>query len=143
MLAVAVTEKDMAKDNNSKFQNPLLQKLDSQLGGLLSEVSVEEDFTGKSGQSTILRLPGLGTKRVGLVGLGSAASPTAAYGSLGEAVAAAAKSAQASNVAIALASSEGLSAGLKLTTASAIASGNSYLFSFLLVFNMYMHKYDY
>lgn len=143
MLAVAVTEKDMAKDNNSKFQNPLLQKLDSQLGGLLSEVSVEEDFTGKSGQSTILRLPGLGTKRVGLVGLGSAASPTAAYRSLGEAVAAAAKSAQASNVAIALASSEGLSAGLKLTTASAIASGNSYLFSFLLVFNMYTHKYDY
>lgn len=123
MLAVAVTEKDMAKDNNSKFQNPLLQKLDSQLGGLLSEVSVEEDFTGKSGQSTILRLPGLGTKRVGLVGLGSAASSTAAYRSLGEAVAAAAKSAQASNVAIALASSEGLSAGVKLTTASAIASG--------------------
>lgn len=123
MLAVAVTEKDMEKDNNSKFQNPLLQKLDSQFGGLLSEVSVEEDFTGKSGQSTILRLPGLGTKRVGLVGLGSAAWPPAAYRSLGEAVAAAAKSAQASNVAIALASSDGLSAGLKLTTASAIASG--------------------
>lgn len=113
----------MAKDDNSKFQNPLLQKLDSQLGGLLSEASVEEDFNGKSGQSTFLRLPGLGTKRVGLLGLGSVASPAASYRSLGEAVAAAAKSAQASNVAIALASSEGLSPDLKLLSASAITSG--------------------
>ncbi|KAA8535356.1 hypothetical protein F0562_030357 [Nyssa sinensis] len=123
ILAVGVTEKDMAKDGNSKFQNSILKKLDAQLGGLLAEVSSEEDFTGKASQSTVLRLPGLGSKRIGLIGLGQCESSTVAYRSLGEAVAAAAKAAQASNVAIALASSEGLSAESKVNTASAIASG--------------------
>ncbi|KAG6627996.1 hypothetical protein CIPAW_15G168600 [Carya illinoinensis] len=97
--------------------------LDSQLGGLLAEVSSEEDFTGKTGQSTVLRLPGLGSKRVGLIGLGQSASTTAAFRGLGEAVGAAAKAAQASDVAVALASFEGLSAESKLNTATAIASG--------------------
>ncbi|KAH6772329.1 Cytosol aminopeptidase family protein [Perilla frutescens var. frutescens] len=123
ILAVGVTEKDLVRDENSKFRNSVLQKLDSKLGGLLSEVSAEEDFTGKSGQSTVLRLPGLGSKRVGLIGIGSGGSAITTYRSLGEAVAAAAKSAQASNVAITFASPEGIPAELKLTTASAIASG--------------------
>lgn len=123
ILAVGVTEKDLAKDENSKFQNSILKKLDSQLGGLLAEASSEEDFTGKAGQSTVLRLPGLGSKRVGLIGLGQSASTPAAFRCLGEAVAAAAKSTQASDVAIVLASSEGLSAESKLNSATAIASG--------------------
>ncbi|THG14538.1 hypothetical protein TEA_025275 [Camellia sinensis var. sinensis] len=123
ILAVGVTEKDMVKDGNLKFQNSILKKLDSHLGGLLAEASLEEDFTGKAGQSTVLRLAGLGSKRVGLIGLGQSASTTLAYRSLGEAVAAAAKAARASNVAIVLASPEGLSAESKLNTASAIASG--------------------
>ncbi|KAF9612669.1 hypothetical protein IFM89_003144 [Coptis chinensis] len=122
ILAVGVSEKDMAKDENSKFANSILKKLDAQLGGLLAESSSEEDFTGKAGQSTVLRLPGLGSKRIGLIGLGSSSS-TAAYRSLGEAVAAAAKAVQASDVAVALASAEGLTADSKLSTASAIASG--------------------
>ncbi|XP_004287132.1 PREDICTED: leucine aminopeptidase 1-like [Fragaria vesca subsp. vesca] len=121
LLAVGVTEKDLAKDQNSKFENPILKKLDSHLGGVLAEVSTEEDFTGKSGQSTVVRLPGLGSKRVGLFGLGQSATATAAFKGLGEAAAAAAKTAQASDIAIVLASSEGLSA--KSCTASAIASG--------------------
>ena len=123
ILAVGVTEKDLAKDENSKFQNSILKKLDSQLGGLLAEASSEEDFTGKAGQSTVLRLPGLGSKRVGLIGLGQSASTPAAFRGLGEAVAAAAKSTQASDVAIVLASSEGLSTESKLNSATAIASG--------------------
>ncbi|KAL6539329.1 Leucine aminopeptidase 2, chloroplastic [Orobanche hederae] len=123
ILAVGVTEKDMAKDENLKFKNSILQKLDSHLGGLLSEASSEEDFSGKSGQSTVLRLPGLGSKRVGLIGLGSSPSPAVTYRSLGEAVALAAKSSQADNVAITLASSEVVPADLKLITASAIATG--------------------
>ncbi|KAK3007313.1 LOW QUALITY PROTEIN: hypothetical protein RJ639_016247 [Escallonia herrerae] len=125
ILAVGVTEKDLAKDENLKFHNAILNKLDSQLGGLLSEASSEEEFSGKVGQSTILRLPGLCTKRVGLIGLGqcSLASSTAAYRSLGEAVASAAKASQANSVAVVLASSEGLSAESKLQTASAIATG--------------------
>ncbi|XP_015892723.3 leucine aminopeptidase 1 [Ziziphus jujuba] len=123
ILAVGVTEKDLAKDENSKFENPILKELDSHLGGLLAEASSEEDFTGKTGQSTILRLPGLGSKRVGLIGLGQSASCTAAFRGLGEAVAAAAKTAQASDVGIVLASSEGLSAESKINTASAIATG--------------------
>ncbi|KAL2249571.1 leucine aminopeptidase 2, chloroplastic-like [Sesamum indicum] len=123
LLAVGVTEKDMAKDDNSKFKNSILQKLDLQLGGLLSEASSEEDFTGKAGQSTVLRLPGLGSKRVGLIGLGAAASATVAYRNLGEATAAAAKSTQASNVAITLASVERTPAESKPVIASAIATG--------------------
>ncbi|KAI3423743.1 CYTOSOL_AP domain-containing protein [Psidium guajava] len=123
ILAVGVTEKDMAKDENSKFQNSILERLDVQLSGLLAEASSEEDFTGKSGQSVVLRLPGIGSKRVGLIGLGQSASTPTAFRGLGEAVAAAAKAAQASNVGIVLASSEGLSAESKLTAASAISSG--------------------
>lgn len=130
ILAVGVTEKDMAKDDNSKFQNSILKKLDAQLGGLLSEASSEEDFTGKAGQSTVIRLPGVGTKRVGLIGLGQSASSAGDFRSLGESVAAAAKAAQASNVAVVLASSDGLSDESKLTAASAVASG-TYFRSFL------------
>ncbi|OMO61756.1 hypothetical protein CCACVL1_23288 [Corchorus capsularis] len=123
ILTVGVTEKDMTKDENSKFQNSILKKIDGLLGGLLAEASSEEDFAGKAGQSTVLRLPGLGTKRVGLIGLGQSVSSPAAFRSLGEAVAAAAKTAQASSVAVVLASSESLSNDSKLNTASAIASG--------------------
>lgn len=130
ILAVGVTEKDMAKDDNSKFQNSILKKLDAQLGGLLSEASSEEDFTGKAGQSTVIRLPGIGSKRVGLIGLGQSASRAGDFRSLGESVAAAAKAAQASNVAVVLASSDGLSDESKLTAASAVASG-TYFRSFL------------
>ncbi|GLT73361.1 hypothetical protein SLA2020_452270 [Shorea laevis] len=98
ILAVGVTEKDMTKDDNSKFENSILKKLDSQLGGywlkplprrILPERLASQQFLG--------------------------------FGSwLKEA---AAKTAQASDVAIVLASSEGLSAESKLNTATAIASG--------------------
>ncbi|PIN18512.1 putative aminopeptidase of the M17 family [Handroanthus impetiginosus] len=123
LLAVGVTERDMAKDENSKFKNLILQKLDSHLRGLLSEASSEEDFTGKCGQSIVLRLPGLGSKRVSLIGLELAAARVI-YRSFGEAVSTAAKSVQASSVAITLASLEGIPAELKLSAASAIATGD-------------------
>ncbi|XP_004507738.1 leucine aminopeptidase 1-like [Cicer arietinum] len=123
ILAVGVTEKDLTRDAKSRFENLILNKIDSKLGGLLAEASSEEDFSGKVGQSTILRIAGLGSKRVGLIGLGQSPSTTALFKGLGEAVVAAAKSAQASNVAIVLASSEGLSSQSKLSTAYAIASG--------------------
>ncbi|XP_020229266.1 leucine aminopeptidase 1 [Cajanus cajan] len=123
ILAVAVTEKDLTRNAKSKFENVILSKIDSKLGGLLAEASSEEDFSGKVGQSTVLRITGLGSKRVGLIGLGQSPSTPAPFKSLGEAVVAAAKSSQASSVAIVLASSEGLSAQSKLSTAYAIASG--------------------
>ncbi|PWA78476.1 peptidase M17, leucine aminopeptidase/peptidase B [Artemisia annua] len=125
MLAVGVTENDMTKDGASKFQNPILKKLDSQHGGLLFQVSIEEDFTGKSGQSTVLRLSGPGPKRVSLFGLGkyTTGPSTSAYRSLGESVASAAKAYQVSSVAIVLASPEGLTPELKLMSASAISTG--------------------
>lgn len=119
ILAVAITDKDLTKDSDSKFENPILRKLDEQLGGLLANTSDEEDFTGKSGQSVVLRLPGLAFKRLGLVGLGSC-KPTA-YRGIGEAVAAAAKASQASHAAVVLAS--GISDESKFNAASAIASG--------------------
>lgn len=122
ILAVAVTEKDLYKD--SKFENAVLKKLDSQLGGLLSEAAAEEDFTGKAGQSMVLRLAGLGFKRVGLIGLGQNAPSTAgASRGLGETVASVVKSAQASSAAIVIASPSGIQEEFKLTAAAAIASG--------------------
>lgn len=125
ILAIGATENDSARDENSKFKNPLLQRLDSELNGLLSKASSEEDFSGKSGQSVILRVPGLGWKRIVLVGLGSATSSSSipANHSLGEAVAAASKSAQASHIAVALASPDELSAESKLISACAIVTG--------------------
>ncbi|CAL9128215.1 leucine aminopeptidase 2, chloroplastic-like [Musa acuminata AAA Group] len=123
LLAVAVSEKDTRKDSDSKFQNVFLKRLDDKIGGLLAEAVTEEDFTGKAGQSTFLRLPGLGFKRLGLVGLGSSSSTAAAYRGIGEAVAGVAKAAQANSVAVCLASSDGISEELKINAASAIASG--------------------
>ncbi|KAL5648236.1 hypothetical protein ACJX0J_042591, partial [Zea mays] len=103
ILAVTVMEKDLSKDAYSKFENVVLKKLDGQLGGLLSEPAVEEDFTGKTGQSVVLRLAGQGFKRVGLIGLG-----------LRESVASVAKAAQASSAAIVLASPSGIQEEFKL-----------------------------
>ncbi|KAJ6925182.1 leucine aminopeptidase 1-like [Populus alba x Populus x berolinensis] len=123
ILAVGVTEKDMAKDDSKKFENSLLKKLDAKLGGQLSEASSEEDFTGKPGQSLVLRLPGLGSKRIGLIGLGQSATNTYNFRNFGEAIAAAAKTAQASDVGIVLASTGSISNESKLNTASAIVSG--------------------
>ncbi|KAK7329929.1 hypothetical protein VNO77_24111 [Canavalia gladiata] len=123
MLAVGVTEKDLARNAQSRFENVILSKIDSKLGGLLAEASSEEDFSGKLGQSIVLRITGLGSKRVGLIGLGQSLSTPVPFKGFGEAVVAAAKSAQASDVAVVLASSEGLSAQSKLSTAYAIASG--------------------
>ena len=124
LLVVGVTEKDLTKDDGSKFENPILNKLDAHTSGLLALVSSEEDFTGKPGQSTVLRLPGLATKRIGLIGLGktvsSSSSSPAAFHSLGEGVANVSKASQSSTVAVVLASPESES---KLSSASALASG--------------------
>ncbi|CAI9761195.1 unnamed protein product [Fraxinus pennsylvanica] len=86
-----VTKKNMAKDENLKFDNSTLQNIDSQA-------------------------PGLGLKRVGLVGLGSKTNPKTSYRNLGEIVAAAAKFSLESNIDIILASPEELSAEAKLRT---------------------------
>ncbi|XP_020110411.1 leucine aminopeptidase 2, chloroplastic-like [Ananas comosus] len=124
VLAVAVSEKDMSKDSDSNFENPILKKLNKQLNGLLSEASSEEDFTGKAGQTSVLRLPGLGFKRLGLVGLGqNSPSNTSAYRGIGEAVAAVAKIAQAGSAAILLASSNAIPEESKPNALLAIASG--------------------
>ncbi|PKA50841.1 Leucine aminopeptidase 2, chloroplastic [Apostasia shenzhenica] len=123
VLAVAISEKDMSKGSDSKFENPILKKLDEQLGGLLADVSEEEDFKGKAGQAAVIRLPGLGFKRLSLVGLGPIApsSMTTSYRGIGEAVASTARAAQASNAAIVVASL--ISKDARVLAASAIASG--------------------
>jgi len=124
ILALAVSEKDFSKDSNSKFENAILKKLDEKLSGLLAETSSEEDFTGKAGQTVVLRLPGFGFKRVGLIGTGQIKEPTAtAYKGIGEAVAAVAKTAQASKVAIVVVSTLEGSSESKLHAAASIAAG--------------------
>ncbi|GKB33345.1 hypothetical protein Tco_0872746, partial [Tanacetum coccineum] len=76
-----------------------------------------------AGQSTVIRVASHGLKWVSLIGIrkGSTYSSSFAYRSLGEFVASVAKTSQVNNVAIALASSEGLTLESKLVTALAIA----------------------
>ncbi|XP_015698506.2 putative leucine aminopeptidase 1 [Oryza brachyantha] len=116
ILAVLVPESGVsgATPPSSTFANAAaLAKLDGQLGGLLSEASAEEDFSGKAGQLVALRLPAAtgshGFKRVCLVGVGKVDAPrsaaaAAACRSAGESVAAAARAAQAHSAAVALGS---------------------------------------
>jgi hypothetical protein len=143
ILAITVTEKDLSKDAYSKFENAVLKKLDGQLGGLLSEAGVEEDFTGKTGQSVVLRLAGQGFKRVGLIGLGQSASSTAAASrGLRESVASVAKAAQASSAAIVLASPSGIQEEFKL---AALQSSSCFWYSILLhtlLFLLWCHGYE-
>ncbi|XP_010503088.1 PREDICTED: leucine aminopeptidase 1-like isoform X2 [Camelina sativa] len=119
VLVVGVTDKDLTKDESSKFKNPILNKLDDHLSGLLAQVSSEEDFNGKPGQSTVLRLPGLGAKRITLIGLGH--SVPSAFHSLGDAVVTVSKASQSSIVAVVLASS--VTDESKLSSASGIVLG--------------------
>jgi leucyl aminopeptidase len=125
VLAVLVTEKDLLRSpGSSTFENAVLQRLDGQLGGLLSEATAEEDFAGKSGQSLVLRLQGQGFKRLALIGLGRVAPSTAeACRSIGESVALIAKSARAGTAAVFLASPGGIQEEFKLNATAAIASG--------------------
>ena len=125
MVAVGVIEKDVERDEEGDFKKSLLHRLNEALGGLLGEASSEEEFSGKSAQSIVLRISGLRFKRVGLFGLGQSASSAAAFVGLGEAIAAAAQASRAASLALALAFSEDLSAESKPGIASAIALGTS------------------
>lgn len=124
VLAVAVTEKDLSKETDSRFENALLKKLDGHVGGLLSAAAAEEDFAGTAGQSVVLRLQGHGFKRAALIGF--AGHSAVSLQGLGESVASVAKAAQASSVAIVLASPSVIQEELKLNAAAAIATGTSF-----------------
>lgn len=90
-----------AGTENGKFHDGELAGVDALVDGLLSEVASEEDFQGKTGQSTFHRVSGKGFKRVGLVGLGKKEAGTSkVWKSLGESVAGAAKTAQAASAAV-------------------------------------------
>ncbi|GJZ46005.1 hypothetical protein Tco_0593601 [Tanacetum coccineum] len=93
----------------------------NEICGLLSEVSSEERLDSQ----LLFRFAGHGLKRASLVGIGegSTGSYYFAYLSLGESVASVEKTSQANNVAIALASFEGLTPESKLANASAIEKG--------------------
>ncbi|XP_049388031.1 leucine aminopeptidase, chloroplastic-like, partial [Solanum stenotomum] len=86
------------------------------------------EFAAPDSGEVLLRVSGSALNghpggRITLVGLGSSASSPTSYHSLGEAAAAAAKSAQARNIAVSLASTDGLSAESKINSAPAIATG--------------------
>ncbi|GLJ15406.1 hypothetical protein SUGI_0252910 [Cryptomeria japonica] len=120
ILAVGVFEKDVS---NGVFENGRLKELDGFVNGVLSEVAKEEDFSGKIGQTTFVRLSGFGFQRLGLVGLGKKNGVNKALKGFGEALAAAAKSAQAIRVGVILPSAQDLSTTVKLDFLSAIAAG--------------------
>jgi leucyl aminopeptidase len=127
ILVLGVFEGSLEKNKQGEFENAELRKLDEFVGGLLKEITSEEDFTGKPGQSSFARLAGYGFKRVGLVGLGkveASESSTKPWKSLGESVATASKTSQAHSVAILLLTgSAQLSENTKVAAASAITSG--------------------
>lgn len=125
IVAIAVSEKDISKDSNAKFSNPIIKNIDEELKGFLTEAAVEEEFTGKAGQTTILRIPGLGFRRLALIGLGSCktSATVAAYKGVGESLGAFAKASQARSAAIVITSCEEMPEEFKLKAASAIASG--------------------
>lgn len=126
ILVVGVFEGSLGKFEEGGFQNPVLKNLDELFGGILGEITTEEDFTGKSGQSTFARLAGYGFKRVGLVGLGkleAAGSSLKVWKDLGENIATHSKTAQAHSVLTLIAQSKELSEDVKLAAASAITTG--------------------
>eukprot|EP01018_Ginkgo_biloba_P014294 Gb_18743 [translate_table: standard] len=125
ILVVGVFENDLSKDESGAFENATLKNLDSHLGGVINEVAKEEDFSGKAGQATFVRLPGFGFKRVGLIGLGKngAVPTTKSLKGFAETLAGAAKTAQATSIAVTLASTEELSTDSKLNSVSTIAAG--------------------
>ena len=64
---VDVKQNDLSKDDYLILINPILKWPDSQLGGLLVEESLKEDSKGTPAKSTILKAPGAGFKRIGLI----------------------------------------------------------------------------
>ncbi|KAG6556541.1 hypothetical protein Mapa_001480 [Marchantia paleacea] len=124
ILVIGVFEGGFGKDITGVFEDSALKKLDDALGGIFGEIVVEEDFTGKAGQSSSARVSGHGFKRVGFVGLGkpkSASSKT--WKSLGESIATIAKPAQAKSVAVLIANLPELSSEAKVSAASAVSLG--------------------
>ncbi|BBN08546.1 leucyl aminopeptidase [Marchantia polymorpha subsp. ruderalis] len=124
VVVIGVFEGGFGKDVNGIFEDSALKKLDDALGGIFGEIVVEEDFTGKAGQTSSARVSGHGFKRVGFVGLGkpkSASSKT--WKSLGESIATIAKPAQAKSVAVLIANPPELSSEAKVSAASTVSLG--------------------
>lgn len=125
LLVVGVFDGSAVVESGN-FQNGELAALDELVGGLLSQIATEEDFSGKTGQSTFHRIAGCAFKRVGLVGLGKlekADATSKVWRSLGESVATAAKTAQANSAAVTILEGEKLSETVKHAAVTAITSG--------------------
>jgi leucyl aminopeptidase len=126
LLVLGVFEGCTTKSEDGKFSNAELGDLDAVVGGLLSVVAAEEEFTGKSGQSTFHRVIGCGFKRVGLVGLGKSdqvETNSKVWRSLGESIATAAAAAHSGSAAVVVVDVGSLSDAVKKTAASMIAAG--------------------
>eukprot|EP00191_Tetraselmis_sp_GSL018_P004271 CAMPEP_0177612168 /NCGR_PEP_ID=MMETSP0419_2-20121207/21028_1 /TAXON_ID=582737 /ORGANISM="Tetraselmis sp., Strain GSL018" /LENGTH=528 /DNA_ID=CAMNT_0019108241 /DNA_START=231 /DNA_END=1817 /DNA_ORIENTATION=+ len=108
LLALGVFEENLEKDETGALKDGTLQKLDADLGGIVSEILEDEDFKAAKGSSSFLRLGGK-ARYFGLVGLGASAkaSPVADWGpsvwqTAGSAIAAAAKAHRAKTVGFAV-----------------------------------------
>ena len=101
---VGTSTSDLEKEKDGGFKNATLKKLDELLKGILTDVVKEEDFTGKAGQSILLRVSGYEFKRIGLVAYQNSGVLTPAnWRRFGESVVAATKSAQATSLGLTLA----------------------------------------
>ena len=95
---------DLEKEEDGSFRNATLKKIDELLKGILADVVKEEDFTGKTGQSILLRVSGYGFKRIGLVAYQNSGVLTASnWKSFGESVVTATKAVQAKSLGLTLA----------------------------------------
>lgn len=72
VLALGVFEENLARTEDDKFLHPGLAELDYVMGGVLGELANEDDFKGKLGQLSVVRLASSKIKRLALVGLGRA-----------------------------------------------------------------------
>ncbi|KAH7298642.1 hypothetical protein KP509_25G052500 [Ceratopteris richardii] len=103
-LAIGVSSADLDKDEETVFKNSNLRTINKIVNGTLASVILEEDFTGKAGQSVALRLVGLGFKRLVLVGCEtSTVLSSVKWKNFGESVATATKSAQPYTLGVTLA----------------------------------------
>lgn len=72
VLALGVFEDNLKRTEEDKFLHPGLAELDYNMGGVLGELANEDDFKGKLGQLSVVRLSSSKIKRLALVGLGRA-----------------------------------------------------------------------
>lgn len=102
-----------------------LQEIDNALNGLLSDLTKEEEFTGKVGKHVVARVPGKSFKRIALVGLGKIenAGVGGSWKAFGGIIASLAKQSKASSAAVSVIGASDLPIDSKKAALGGLTSG--------------------